>query len=425
MLPVVWLFHPLRWQLGPAHLTMACDWKRVAVLVALLVARYVLRRWLFPRPWGLLDTGFAKKITFALATLYLFVGGVEGVLRMRDFRVDMPPIIFKDKDARGGQVIAHTVPDPELLWRLEPGSSFQGRPINQLGFRDREVNPVKAPGTHRVLCLGDSVTAQGLPGYPQYLHEKLQAAPPTPEPWEALNLGMHGYSSLQGLRLLQRMAPRLAPDVVTVYFGWNDHWLSKQSDCSAMALRMNIWSGKIFQLLQHKRCVQFLAWTLNPTLRGMRAHTGLVYRVPPDDYRATLFEFVKAIRAAGAVPVLITAPRRHLEEGLVAKHYAHTVAQAEQDHDKYVAIVREVARARNVIVCDLAAQFAGRECDGYFSPDGIHMDLYREESGIQQLVPPERQPGLMHIAEALQRTLQDVVRSKEWKELPHPSGGAR
>ena len=229
----------------------------------------------------------------------------------------MPPIIFEDRDDHGVHDVANTLPDSELLWRFEPGSSFQGQPINQLGFRDREVNPIKAPAMERVLCLGDSVTAEGLPGYPQYLHAKLQAEPPTPEHWEALNLGVHGYSSLQGLRLFQRMAPQLSPDVVTIYFGWNDHWLSEKSDCSSLALKMGPRLGQLLRLLEKKRCMQFLIWALNPTLRGMHAHTGRVYRVPPEDYRATLTQFVKAIRAAGAVPVLITAPRRCLAEALV------------------------------------------------------------------------------------------------------------
>lgn len=51
--------------------------------------------------------------------------------------------------------------------------------------------------------MGDSCTAQGRPPYSDILHELLQRAPPTPETWEALNTGVYGYSSMQGLRQYQ------------------------------------------------------------------------------------------------------------------------------------------------------------------------------------------------------------------------------
>ena len=302
---------------------------------------------------------------------------------------------------------------------------FQGARVNRLGFRDREVEPVKVPGTRRVLCLGCSVTAQGLPGYPQYLHERLQAAPPTPERWEALNLGVHGYSSLQGLRLFQRLQPLLQPDVVTIFFGWNDHWLSAHSDHSQMAVRMSPWLGRLYKPWQTKRIFTFLSTVAKPSLRWRPGPDHRGPRVPPEEYRETLTELIAAVRAAGAVPVLVTAPRRAQTEELFKKSYARSIAEAEQFHDQYVAITRDVARQQHATVLDLAALFAGPECDGYFAPDGIHFDLYPKEQAIHQLVPPGWQPGLNRVATELHHTLQQLVGGDEWKNKVHQESGIK
>ena len=76
---------------------------------------------------------------------------------------------------------------------------------------------------------------------------------------------------------------------------------------------------------------------------------------------------------------------------------------------------RDVARQQHVTLLDLAALFAGPECDGYFAPDGIHFDLYPKEQSIQQMVPPAWQSGLNRIATELYRTLQQMVVGEEWK----------
>jgi len=416
ILPLAWLADPLKLNAGPLRLSVSWGWKPVLAPGLLLLAGVVLRRRFAVR--GLLGRPRFQKTALAVISIYLFTAAAEGLLAWRGYQAHLPPVILEGLDRNGGRQVMDTLPDPELIYRFKPGSVFQGQRINQLGFRDREVEIQKKPGTRRVLCLGDSVTGQGLPGYPQLLHARLQAEPPTPEGWEALNLGVHGYSVLQGLRLFERWGTQLQPDVVTIYYGWNGHWLSARSDRSQMGVKMDAVGGRLYERLSRKRLFMFLSALLNPVHRWRPLHNGRGYRVPPEEYRTVLGQLIDAVQEAGAVPVVITAPRRGLTEELVRKCYAQSVAQAEQIHDQYVELTRDEARRRGAVLLDLAALFAGPECDRYFAPDGIHFDLYPREHLLHETMPAEAQPGLTRIAAELHRTLQAVVRSPRWPARP-------
>jgi hypothetical protein len=120
--------------------------------------------------------------------------------------------------------------DATLGQRLAPGYEgwFAGVPvrINRLGFRDpREYDPEKAPGTFRILVLGDSVTfghgAIFETTYPYLLEQRLETWRPDVR-WEVWNLGVPGYNTRQELLHLQDVAARYAPDLVIVGFYPND-----------------------------------------------------------------------------------------------------------------------------------------------------------------------------------------------------------
>jgi lysophospholipase L1-like esterase len=111
--------------------------------------------------------------------------------------------------------------------------------INELGFRGEEIETTKPGGVTRIVCLGDSSTfglwlASGVAwqadadfridnDYPRLVEERLRA---DGRRVEVVNAGVVGYNSSHGVRqLLTRVLP-LAPDVVTVRFGFNDHAFS-------------------------------------------------------------------------------------------------------------------------------------------------------------------------------------------------------
>jgi hypothetical protein len=105
---------------------------------------------------------------------------------------------------------------------------FAGVPAhtNSLGFRDtREYALAKAPGTFRILVLGDSVTfghgALYETSYPYLLEQRLREWRPDVK-WEVWNLGIPGYNTAQELAYLNEVGPRYAPDLVVVGFFPND-----------------------------------------------------------------------------------------------------------------------------------------------------------------------------------------------------------
>lgn len=125
------------------------------------------------------------------------------------------------------------------LWTCDPVLGFQlakrsGTALNSDGFRSPEFTH-KTPGVFRILALGDSCT-YGIMAAPErsFFH--------IPEPYpqllqrfsderlgrgrvEVLNGGVPGYTSYHGVMLLRSKLRNLAPDLITVRYGWNDHFV--------------------------------------------------------------------------------------------------------------------------------------------------------------------------------------------------------
>jgi lysophospholipase L1-like esterase len=118
--------------------------------------------------------------------------------------------------------------DPYLGWRPRPGLEKVGehwsvaRPArtNADGFRDAEFAPSKAPGTTRVVALGDSFTFGAEVDDGERWTEALERLDPAVE---VLNLGVNAYGTDQEVTLYERRGARYAPDVVVLaLFTGND-----------------------------------------------------------------------------------------------------------------------------------------------------------------------------------------------------------
>lgn len=121
--------------------------------------------------------------------------------------------------------------DERLGWSLKPGavaiSTATGCPveyrINSRGFRGPEVSAQKAPGTFRIVLLGDSRTfGYGVPlekHFSSVLAGYFRAT-------EVVNLGVSGYGVDQSLLQLRQDGFAYQPDLVVLYlshFGGNRH----------------------------------------------------------------------------------------------------------------------------------------------------------------------------------------------------------
>lgn len=263
--PIIWLLDPLKLRIGPIRFTADWGFKPVLAPVLFLHLRSAVKAW--AKRCGLSATGLweylgVKRLTLAVVSALGTLVLLEAALARIDFKLLVQPIVIRGEHGedvgRGSRAL---IPDPILRWRWNPGAEFNTRIVNQLGFLDREVNPIKAPGARRVICMGCSCTGIGPPPYSQMLHNLLTNAPPTTNEWEAFNMGVHGYSSVQGFKLFEMRGAALEPDVVTIYFGWNDHWRSGYwPDSHGMPMELNPAFARISNLLLKKRLGQFFAW---------------------------------------------------------------------------------------------------------------------------------------------------------------------
>ena len=115
--------------------------------------------------------------------------------------------------------------EPGLSYQMRPGVSGKVRGVavrtNQLGFRGPEIDPDPAPGTRRVILLGDSVTF----GYrmpEEEIFPSLMAARLAPD-HEVLNFGVEGYNTTAELEVLRNTGLSLAPQTVVLVVNLNDY----------------------------------------------------------------------------------------------------------------------------------------------------------------------------------------------------------
>jgi lysophospholipase L1-like esterase len=111
----------------------------------------------------------------------------------------------------------------EITWPEHPNGGFVMR-TNNLGFREDEDTPlVRAPGTVRVLCCGDSHldgVVDNRDSFPNVLEALLDAE--SPGHYEVINGGVGYYGPHQYARFLEQHLD-LAPDAyVVAFYGGND-----------------------------------------------------------------------------------------------------------------------------------------------------------------------------------------------------------
>ena len=382
--------------------TVSCSWHRhllIWPICFLIVHMLVIPRGKDrepPRSLGLLRFKFIQRVVLIYVATMLSLMAVDRVLRLMNVEIHVAPMVLKSRSNGVERYHDVLLKDPELLWKFEPGSRVFGRTINRFGFREREVTLQKEKGIRRVICLGDSVTAQGQPGYAQYLHELLTNAPPDGGKWEVFGMGVYGYSSQQGLRLFERVGVTLQPDIVTVSFGRNDHNVAKEADRSRMAVRVSPFMAGLYQILDRRHVGRLILCAVEREHMWIGKKNASMVRVSPEEYRENMNLFVEEIRAVGAIPILVTAPRREITQSYVKNGYARSVEEFQNQHDQYAEIARDVARKTGAPLLDIQTIMAGKDCDGYFAKDAVHFDFYDSEGQLK--CGQKEQPGLRRIA---------------------------
>jgi lysophospholipase L1-like esterase len=321
-----------------------------------------------------------------LASTALLLAAFELGLRAADYRYAHYPISMRYVYSLAHLGTSQTLgqknfrvdytTDPILLWKPLRAAGL----TNSDGFLGPEWSLEKSPGAKRVVALGDSCTVAGDDPYPAQLAARLSRFPRPPR-WEVLNAGVGSWSSYQGRKLLETKLLRYRPDVVTIYFGWNDHWLAWAAPDKDLAALMNR-QWRWMKFVERSRLLQALLAAADRVRGGAlpRFSAATPYRVSLDDYEANLVAMVADVRAAGGEAVLVTAPTTLTPEDPVTAalcektHNFFDPRLIRTVHDAYNERVRSAARRTGAPLADLAAEFDGIPDAGTYFRDGIHLN---------------------------------------------------
>ncbi|MEM7581905.1 MAG: GDSL-type esterase/lipase family protein [Acidobacteriota bacterium] len=304
-------------------------------------------------PWRQRARATAINLAVALLSIGVFLAVVEIGLRLNGFSYVLYPedIEFGMPDPQLMKI--GFLPDDDLFWvtpdypdklarlRTErPRLIFMGDSCTQLGHYDSEL-------AARVANRGGGVLSYG-------------------------NLGVAGWSSYQGRRQLERDVLELEPAVVTIYYGWNDHWIgfgiADKNVARVRRVFSTRWSGLRTTQLVTKATVAM----------GAR-QTAYPNRVALEDFEDNLRTMVRTARTRGIQPMLVTAGSSHTpgqEPEELASRWLRDLSELVPLHQSYVEAVRRVAGQEQALLCDAAAQFAAlprAELETAFTADGIHL----------------------------------------------------
>lgn len=253
----------------------------------------------------------ARQLAAGTVMAALVLAACEGLARIG------APILADHEPERAGPVDTWLARDPELGW--ENGTGFRGSAAS--GYRDFPTvdSLVRYAAAHRgrqktVLFIGGSNTygldVKPAEAFPAVVDSLLDNA-------AALNLGVPGYSSYQGLLLLRETIGRLQPDIVVASFGYNDRryvlgpdsvdgaeWFAEMTESSTRPSR------RLVDVLDWSYLFRAYRWVLQrvglvPGPPGSVPITSLAPRVDSGSFRRNLEAMARLSRATGARFVLL------------------------------------------------------------------------------------------------------------------------
>ena len=287
---------------------------------------------------------------------------------------------------------ASFVIDSDLFWRMDPAEGH----VNSLGFPDDEIAQPKPPGVKRLLYLGNSCMAQGIP---QLALARLRRIVPG-QRFDDVVLAVPGYSSHQGLAAANLYGAEFEPDLVVVYFGWDDHWLARGPvDAERVVGTTSVARSELYRNLRFLQAAdRLLQRTAASAVDDASDVTPGRYRVPTGDYEANLRAIVALFAETGIPVLLLTAPSSHAELGVpgyfIDAKLIEDAATAVRVHRQYNRVVRNVAGSRGATLLDLERDFAELPDPAkVFTMDGIHFT----NPGAQRVGKTDRAGGKGHL----------------------------
>jgi lysophospholipase L1-like esterase len=310
--------------------------------------------------------GWSSAWLLILAAFNLVIVAPEMVLRAAGFTYESGVQYGKPRD----KAWVRLVPDEDLMWTFPPSTPG----VNSLGFHDKEIQKPKSDGVYRILFLGDSCTEQG---FPDLVELFLNAGKGNAERrYESVTMAVTGYTSHQGKVMAEKYGALAEPDLVVVYFGWNDHWLARgapDADHKGFPPR-SWWEQSRLNSLRLFQAVRKVSSAFSPhpadTLLGKS-------RVSQDQYRENLLRIGELFHSRNVPVIFITAPTSQYRLGvpdvLIERGFVADKATAAKLHRSYNEIAREAANPPMSHLLDLEAEFERLpQPEELFMKDGIH-----------------------------------------------------
>jgi lysophospholipase L1-like esterase len=330
--------------------------------------------------------GLGKRIGFASIPLLIMLLGAEACVRLSGV-AETCPNRFSNSDV--------WVCDPILHFKVNPELQPNDQALNSDGFRSAEFGP-KQPGVYRILSLGDSCTfgyiarEEGLgfvmQPYPLKLQRFVERRVGEGKV-EALNAGVPGYNSYQGLLLLRTKLRDLEPDLITVRYGWNDHFLSAGDEQGGLFREPDTRLGLFFEDLLLRSKLYAFAKRLGLELRALRqpvkdqVRTAFkrqkewVPAISIEDYERNLRRIVEIGHSRGAEVWLLTAPRNPAPNDeakkLLSAHNRIDFDRLMQTHDRYNDALRRVGAEVGALVVDMDRLYRPYEGAPAFLPTDV------------------------------------------------------
>jgi lysophospholipase L1-like esterase len=342
--------------------------------------------------------------------------------------------------------------EPVLFWRVRPhlNTEFQGVKVvtNSLGLRSKEFAIKKEKNVYRIIVLGESPTfgwGVNFENTYAYLLERKLSNDNLKKKIEVINASQIGYTSYQGLILLQNYLLKYSPDLVTIPYVLNDidvYRFYRNEGISDKELSVPSHSLVMFSnVIDRSRFVvalkNFMKKIINSNDRIAVFYLKKQFklaktRVSAEDYKANLLKIINICNANNIkvvflkMPVNLSLPslsdqeKKLLMDGNSCSDFYYDLAQNYDKQGKYHqarfyynqareykildcyaqskvyhSIVDEVSKKNNVPLVDV---------DALFVRTGTYQELF---NGLNDSIHPNSR-GHEIIAEALSDTIKSV-----------------
>ena len=299
---------------------------------------------------------------------------------------------------------------PDKVQDLRGASHHDKFYINSKGYRGREFDFKKPPGTTRIVFYGGSTVFDVNVNEPDDWPHRVEALLRQKglSKIEAINAGIPGLNSLNAVQYLLTEGFWLQPDYVVLSCTWNDmKYFSYTKPLLHQGLLLepirpnpllyyenflDQWLCEISQFYVRLR-YRYFAWKERVTLDGRKPEGPLVRKINPKmlrQYRLSLQAFADVARSMGAVPVFMTEARlvwkKNSPEERKKIHYEYTLLTPKAVERAYQLgdqVMREVSAEKKVPLLNVSASLTGQ--NRFYTN---HTHLSREGSeAVAQFTP--------------------------------------